>query len=382
MQVKAVLAWSAGEIVHVVRHPRVPRTLRGRLLAAALVLVVAGGAGGLVWYRSTLLPDGAALAVGDQVVTVAQLDDRVQTLHALYDVQPPTDPAKLDQFRRDAAKAVAVSMVLQDKAAAMGVGVADTKVRDTLSSYVTQQFGPGPDGHAAFVKALGNVGTSETSVLDEIRQQLKVNQLFDTVTKNVTTSDQDLQAAFPQYATRLGVPEKRDLRNIVVTNQDQANQLVAQLKGGAVFGDLAKADSIDTSTKDKDGDIGTVSADQLQADYAKAAFAVPAGQTFGPVQNRYGWNVGQVVSVIPGQPAQYAQVKDKLRQLVDFDRRVAAWGTWMGDAIKGGDVRYATDYQPADPDAVPTGTQPGGPTGPAAAVQPSAVPAAPVAPSR
>ncbi|MCE3552859.1 peptidyl-prolyl cis-trans isomerase [Pseudonocardia sp. RS11V-5] len=367
--------------VHAVRHPRVPRTWPGRIVAGVVVLALLAGVGGFVWYRATALPEGAALAVGDRVVTVAELDDRVQTLHALYGVQAPTgDPAKLDAFRRDAAKAVAVSLVLDGQAQQLGVGVADTKVRETLNGYITQQLGPGPTAHDDFVKVLGNVGTTEDKVLDEIRQQMAVGALFTKVTEDVTTTDEDVQAAFPRYADRLGVPETRALRNIVVTNQDAANRIADKLRGGADFAELARSSSIDTSTRDKGGDLGTVSADQLQSDYGKAAFGTPAGQVFGPLQNQFGWNVGQVVSVTPGTPAQFDQVKDKLRQLVDFDRRVDAWGAWMRQALEDGDVRYAEDYTPADPLAIPTGAQPGAAPAPGSAQPDTAVPAAPLAP--
>ncbi|OLL74648.1 Foldase protein PrsA precursor [Pseudonocardia sp. Ae168_Ps1] len=368
MRVKSTLAWTAGEALHAARS-----TWPGRIVAAVLVLAVVAGVGGGLWWQSRQVPDGAALAVGERVVTVPELDERVQTLRALYGVELPTDdPARMDGFRRDAAKAVAVSMVLEDRAAELGVGVADAKVRQTLDQYVTQQLGPGPSARDEFVTVLGNVGTSEDKVLGEIRQQMAVGELFNRVTEGVTTSDDDLRAAFPQYAQRLGKPESRELANIVVTNKEAADRVAAELRGGGDFAAAARANSIDNATRDAGGAMGTVSAEQLQPEYAKAAFGVPSGQVFGPVQNQFGWNVGRVGAVTPGVPAEFDQVKDKLRQLVDFDRRLAAWGEWMTDSLSGGDVRYADDYRPVDPDSAPTGGTPGLPPG-----APNTVPPAP-----
>jgi peptidyl-prolyl cis-trans isomerase C len=406
-RVIAAATWTAGEIGESARHPHMPRTRRGRVAAIATVVVLAAAVAGGVWWQSARLPSDAALAVGDQVVTVAQLDDRMETLHAMYGVQPPIDPAKLDTFRRDAAKAVAVGLVLDDRSKQLDVGVADTKVRDELTAYVTQQFGPGPDGHAAFVRALGNVGTSEDRVLDEIRQQMNVTQLFDKVTHDVTATDADAQAAFGRYAARLGTPEKRTLRNIVVKDQAQAQKLADQIKGGADFAGVAKGASLDLATRDKGGDLGQLAASQLEPTYAAAVFTASAGSVYGPLQNRFGWNVGQVVAVTPGVPAQYDQVKDKARALLEFDRRLAAWTAWLQGAIKGGDVRYADAYRPADPDSVPAGASPAGsgaappgvpPAGPGSvpadsgaapaggapagsAVPPGGVPAGPVGPA-
>lgn len=364
MRLKSTLAWGAGEALHAVRNPRLPRTWPGRIVGVVVVLALVAGVGGGIWYRTQQVPDGAALAVGDRVVTVPELDDRVQTLRALYGVQPPVeDPPKMDAFRRDAAKAVAVTMVLEDRATEMGVGVADAKVRQTLDQYITQQLGPGPAARDDFVEVLGNVGTSEDKVLNEIRQQMTVGELFNKVTEGVTTNDDDLRAAFPRYADRLGKPETRRLQNIVVTNKQAADKVAGELRGGADFAAVAKGNSIDNATRDAGGAMGTVSADQLQPEYANVAFKTPTGQIFGPVQNQFGWNVGRVGAITPGTPANFDQVKDKLRQLVDFDRRLEVWGQWMNDSLADGDVRYADDYRPADPDSAPTGGTPGLPAG-------------------
>nr|WP_145983181.1 hypothetical protein [Pseudonocardia sp. AL041005-10] len=83
MRVKSTLAWIAGAALD-----RVRTTWTGRIVAGVLVLTLVAGIGGGVWWRLQQVPDGAALAVGDRVVTVTDLDDRVQTLRALYGVQP------------------------------------------------------------------------------------------------------------------------------------------------------------------------------------------------------------------------------------------------------------------------------------------------------
>ncbi|MGQ0575694.1 MAG: foldase protein PrsA [Pseudonocardia sp.] len=387
MRVKAALAWSLGEAIDMVRARRLPATAAGRIVLAAVLAVVLGGLGTLAYARATALPAGAAFAVGDRVVSVDELDRRIDTLRALYGVQPPVeDPARMDTFRRDAAKAVAVGMILDDAAAEREIGIADTKVRATLDQFVAGQFGDDPAARERFVRALGNVGATEQAVLDEIRQQFAVSELFNRVTEDVSVTETEARAVFPQYAERLGVPEKRGLRNIVVTSEEQAVQIADQARAGADFPGLARTFSLDGSTRDTGGDLGQVTAAQLLPGYAQAAFGASAGGVFGPVQNDFGWNVGQVVEVVPGRPAQLDAVLPQLTRLVDIDRRNAVWADWLAGAIADADVRYAQAYQPADPLAVPgdpaAGAVPGavpGVAGPAAPPAPAApVSAAPV----
>ncbi|NKQ57732.1 parvulin peptidyl-prolyl isomerase [Amycolatopsis sp. K13G38] len=335
-------------------RPRLPRTRRGRWIALAVVaLLAAAGGGGYYWYQSTQLPAGAAFEVGGRVVSIDELNQEVQTLRALYGVQPPTDEAKLDGFRRDAAKSYAVSLLLDQAARDANVTVADKTARDTLTKFVSRQLGDGPDAQHQFVQALGDAGTSEQAVLDEIRRQMTVSQLFNQITAGTTVSDDEVRSAFTTRGAQLATPEKRQLSNIVVSTKEQADQVVADLRGGTPFSAETQRYSVDGSTRDKGGDLGEVAANQLDKTYADAAFAAQPGQIFGPVQTQYGWNVGQVVHVVPATPAVFDQVKDQLKQDLVLEKALGTWRNWLAQRISDGHVRYADAYQPADADSPP-----------------------------
>jgi peptidyl-prolyl cis-trans isomerase C len=339
-----------------VRGIRLPRSWRGRaILAVILVLLLGGGAGGYFWYSATALPDGVAFRVGDRNVTVDELDREVDTLRALYGIQAPTDPAKLDGFRRDVAKSYAVSIILDNAAADAKIVIADKMAQDTLSRFIEQQYGSGSDAHDKFVQALGTVGTNEQAVLTEIKRQLAINQLFTQTAGTPQISDADLRAQFDQRQAQLATPERRDLRNIVVSSQAEADQVATGARAGTPFPTLAQQRSLDGSTKDNGGELGVVTASQLDAGYAKAAFAAPVGTVFGPVQTQYGWNVGMVVQSMPPTPAVFDQVKDNLRQQLQLERQLGTWRHWLSDTIVKADVTYADAYRPADPDAAPQG---------------------------
>lgn len=360
---------AAATTVERVRSPRPPRTRLRRVLVGIVVAVVTVASALTVPLLMGLapslysppLPADAAFAVGSRVVTTAEYDKRLKTIEALYGAQAPADPAGADRFRRDVAKAMAVADVMQDAEAARNIVIPDTKVRQQLTGMVNAQFGPGPDGYQKFTTALAQAGASEPEVLDEIRQQYGASELIKQVTDPVVVGDSELPAEFPKYAARLGTPEQRRLSNIVVPTRDQADDILAQIRGGAQFADLARSQSLDGVTKAAGGDLGQpVTADKLQAPYAQAAFAVPKGQLFGPVQTSQGWNVGFVTDVVPGQPADYAQSQIPLKQAVTSDRKIAAWSVWLQNELRSADVRYADGYRPADPDAAPPGL--GGPT--------------------
>jgi parvulin-like peptidyl-prolyl isomerase len=357
-----------------IRAMRPPSTVKGRIMAgAALVVVLALAGGGVLWYQSTHLPDGVAFRVYGQDVTATTLDDDVQTDKALFGVQPPTEGPRLDAFRRDFAKANAVSMVIDKAAADRHIAIADRQVSDVLARYITQYYGDGPEGHDRYVQALANQGTSEAKVLAELKRQMALQQLITQVTAGVTVSDQDVSQAFDQRRAQLATPELRDLHNIVVRTQLDADDLVNQLHAGANFEQLAQQRSLDDSTKNNGGDLGAVSAAQLEKPYADAAFAAPVSGVFGPVQTQGGYNVGKVVAVQPPAPAVFDKIKDQLRQALIGEKSTAVWTAYLSDLIKQAHVRYSDTYRPADPDSLPApAAPPGAGQGAAPAGQPGA----------
>lgn len=325
-----------------------PASTAGRIVAAGLVAcLLAGGTAGVLWWQGGSLPPDSAFAVAGEVVTVDELDARVQTLGALYGVEAPTDPAALDGFRRDAAKSVAMSTVLDRAAAELGIVIADKRVRDTLDRYVAQQFGPA--GRDGFVQALGVVGTSEPAVLDEVRRQLAVSDLMDQVIGEVTVDDARLRAAFDERRETLGSPERRTMRFVVVGSAADAASALAELQAGLPFEQVAAQRSLDTGTRDTGGVLGEVSHADLDPQVADATFAAPVGTPFGPVQTELGFYVGRVDAVSAAQPAVFDQVADQLREILRTEEALARWRTWLTGRLADADVDYADDFRPADP---------------------------------
>lgn len=333
---------------------RLPTGRRGRALTAALLVALLGlGAGGYFWYQHTALPDDAAFRVGDQVVTVDQLNTKVETLRALYGVQVPREPGKLAAFRKDTAKAAAVGIILDRAARAERVVVADKVAREALAAFTAQQFGEGEQARESFIQSLGAVGTSEAAVLSEIKRQLTVNKLFNEVTAKVSVSDGEVTRAFARRRAQLGTPERRTIANIVVADQDQARQLLRQLDEGAPFAALARANSLDRSTSDQGGSLGELSRGDLEPGYGKAAFTAQRGAPFGPVRTRFGWNVGRVTGIKAAVPAELTKVKDSLAKQLELEKATKLWRSWLSRRIREADVEYADEYRPADPDAAP-----------------------------
>lgn len=317
---------------------------------AGLILLLVVGA--FSWTQLTTLPKGTAFKYGDRVVSQSELQGREQALHALYGVTAPKDPAGVNTFHREVAKSMAVSMILDNVANERHIVVPEKQARDILDRYITAQYGDG--GRDAFVQSLGNLGTSEPAVLDEIKRQIAVGRLMGQVAGKAPVGDAQLRSEFEKRKTTLGTPQRREIRNLVVGSSQDADAALNDMRRGVPIETVAAQRSRDGSTKENGGMLGQITRDQLERPVGDAAFSAEQGGFYGPVAGKFGWNVGRVDRVLPAAPAQFDQVKDKLRQTLEQEESTRRWRDWLTEQLNDADVKYTSGYQPAQPNAAPT----------------------------
>jgi peptidyl-prolyl cis-trans isomerase C len=321
------------------------------VVAAVALLAGAGTAFALSNRGGSCPAKGDALKVEGTRISSAEYQRRIELLRALYDVRPPTEGAQLAAFKGDAAKGMAVAVLVAGDVAKRKLQVADKTVRDGLDRFIAQRYPQG--GRPQFIQALGSYGVSEDDVLGEFRRLLETRSLFQALTADVKVSEDDIARAFDQRKDQLAVPEQRHLRHLVVADEADAQKALTRIKGPESFEAVTQDVSLDTSTKDKGGDLGTVSKAQLDPAFGAAAFAAGPGATFGPVMTKNGWHVGLVEEVTAGHAVSLAEAHDSLRETLVAEGRLAHWRSYLADRIRTADACYAKGNRPADPKAPP-----------------------------
>jgi hypothetical protein len=79
-----------------------------------------------------------------------------------------------------------------------------------------------------------------------------------------------------------------------------------------------------------------------------------------------------VTEIQPRRPLALAEVHEQLRGKVTTQRKLDLWRSYVADHLRSADVTYAADYEPGNPDALPSMTDTGAlQPGPAAEPVPS-----------
>ena len=86
---------------------------------------------------------------------------------------------------------------------------------------------------------------------EDVSASVVQNKLYEKVTDGVTVSDADVTAYYKKNKQQYVQPESRDVRHILVKKKALADQLYAQLTGGANFAALAKKYSTRTRARSR-----------------------------------------------------------------------------------------------------------------------------------
>ena len=126
-------------------------------------------------------------------------------------------------------------------------------------------------------------------------------------------SDAQLQKDYEAITAKLGGTEYK-ARHILVENEADAQAIIAKLKKGEKFEDLAKQ-SKDPGSKDKGGDLGWSTPASYVKPFADALVQLKKGQfTDAPVKSEFGWHVIELEDTRPLTPPSFDQVKPQLQQ--------------------------------------------------------------------
>jgi peptidyl-prolyl cis-trans isomerase D len=170
------------------------------------------------------------------------------------------------------------------------------------------------DVAAYFDKNKSEFMTQETLSL----QYLQVN-LAD-IAAGVQVTEEGLRKYYEETAAdRNAVPERRRASHILVEAgsdpakaKAQAEALLARLKAGEDFAQLARANSDDPGSKAAGGDLGWAPREAYVKEFSDALFAMSRGEIRGPVQTQFGFHILRLEDIEQPHVRSFEEVRAEL----------------------------------------------------------------------
>jgi peptidyl-prolyl cis-trans isomerase C len=150
--------------------------------------------------------------------------------------------------------------------------------------------------------------------LELARQTILIRELFADYQKSNPVSDADVKAEYDKFAAANGGKEYHT-HHILVENEAEAKKIIADLKKGQKFEDLAKKNSKDPGSAANGGDLDWATAASYVPEFSAALVKLNKGQvTQEPVKTNFGWHVIRVDDVRDAQLPKLEEVKPQIAQ--------------------------------------------------------------------
>jgi peptidyl-prolyl cis-trans isomerase C len=150
--------------------------------------------------------------------------------------------------------------------------------------------------------------------LDMARQEILVSAYLRDFVKKHPISDAEVQKEYEKAKSQHGDKEYR-ARHILLETEDEAKSMIAQLKKGGKFDELATKNSKDTGSAQRGGDLDWNVPATYDKQFSDAMVKLEKGKyTEAPVRTRFGFHVIQLDDVRPAKFATLAEVKPRIQQ--------------------------------------------------------------------
>jgi peptidyl-prolyl cis-trans isomerase C len=151
------------------------------------------------------------------------------------------------------------------------------------------------------------------------RQSILIRELFEEYKKKNPIGDAESKAEYDKFKAQATGTEFR-ARHILVEKEDDAKALIAQIKGGASFEELAKKNSKDTGSAQNGGDLDFAKPESYVPEFGAAMSKLKKGEmTDTPVKSQFGYHIIRLDdtrdAAFPAYDDVKAQIKQRLEQV-------------------------------------------------------------------
>lgn len=325
------------------------------LVLVCLLALGAAACGGGEKTADDVPANAIALVDGEEVLKseFEALFTRAEASYKARDQEfPKTGTAEYDDLKKRAVEFLVQQRQFALAAADNDVEVTDAEVQERVEKIKKDSFG---GDEKKFNDALEKEGLTLEDAEKAFRDQILQEKLYKQVTEKVKPTEAELTKYYEDNEEQFSQPESRDVRHILVKSKKKADELYAELQGGADFAKLAKEHSTDPGTKKNGGEL-PVSKGSTVAPFDKVAFDLKTGEYSKPVKTEFGWHLIMAKSdVRPATTTPFEDIKTSIEQQLSQEKQQTAINEWLAELKELYPVVYAVGFAPPKVTSTTTG---------------------------
>jgi peptidyl-prolyl cis-trans isomerase C len=149
-----------------------------------------------------------------------------------------------------------------------------------------------------------------------IRNKLLMETLLQDVGKAAVTPDA-MKKVYDEAKSQMTGEEEVRARHILVPTEDEAKAVLAEVKKGTDFAEMARQKSKDPGAAAEGGDLGYFTKDQMVPEFSAVAFKLNKGDISDPVKTQFGWHIIKVEDKRTKPVPDFDKVKDQIETYVE-----------------------------------------------------------------
>ncbi len=287
-----------------------PRPMTPLIQALALFLAVAPGPP--AHAQEGTLVDRIAAVVGDSVITMTQIEERIFQLQ-YQGAEIPTEASARARLQREVLdQMIGEQLIVQAAIQDTTIVVDEAELDEMVSQDIQQRSRSFEGGSVAFQQALQEQGWTLSSYREFVRGQARQQRLYQEYMaihtrdlSSVVVVESEIQAFFEAQKDRLGQrpPSVKFGQVVVIATPSDSSAALARAEAerirqlavdGEEFEELARRFSQDPGSKEEGGDLGWFRRGNMVEEFEEAAFNMRVGEVSQPIETDFGFHIIKV----------------------------------------------------------------------------------------
>lgn len=305
--------------------------------------------------------DNLAVTVNGVDINESQIEAQLKPMLEKIGTQLPS--AFVEQYKKQLRQRVLdkiiIEQLLDEKVKAAKIVVTDEEIIEQIKKMTSQQQPPlSMEDFKALIEASGQ---SFDDVKLRIQKGLAYQKLMEAQwAGKINIKEEDAKKYYSENKSKFETPEQVRASHILIkpdttdpnqakaTARAKAESLLKQIKGGADFAELARANSDCPSSK-QGGDLNFFGRGQMVPAFEKAAFALKPGQVSDVVETQFGYHIIKATDHKDASATPFEQAKDDILKLLTQTKQAEFAEEYIKSLKADANIVYPPGKEPKAP---------------------------------
>ncbi|GAB6926069.1 hypothetical protein JCM10914A_00520 [Paenibacillus sp. JCM 10914] len=194
-----------------------------------------------------------------------------------------------------------------------------------------------------FNMALQQSGMTLEELRTESKKQIEQKKLM---ADKIEVTDEEISAFYDQYKNNFATPEQVRASHILVETEEEAKEIVQQLKDGADFAQIASEKNQD-ATKDTGGDLDFFGRGEMDPAFEEAAFSMKKDEISDPVKTSFGYHVIKLTDRKEAINPTLEEKKEEIRNQIESQKVYQGLPAYIQELKEGANVTNTIEEKEA-----------------------------------